>query len=315
MNQYRMNLVACLLLLLAGPSSAALQRYPHTRKTDYPVPFYAELDVSETQYLFDELLSRIAACGLQLEWRKRGEFSGNRQQIQKLRGPILLVATGGPTSEEADYFRNIPAGQRIVLIHPSDEGVSQTDTSVYTAGVSPVFRNYYHSGMGNSSMQYLRQEAATGPMPKVLWMPLGLANLKSLPAALKYPFRDRRYLWSWAGSTGNKPERAEMLNALASDSRSAEIMSWGVLKQFGIYAGRPGGHAEAVNAWEYSMLMYQTQFVPVPAGISAEQFRVWEALEAGKVNPYRPRSTSSTATLDRLQSEEQNLFRFQANFY
>lgn len=135
--------------------------------------------------------------------------------------------------------------------------------------------------MGDSSMQYLKQQPASEPTPKVLWMPLGFAQLKMLPTALDYPFRDRRYLWAWAGSFGSKPERTEMLDALKSHSKAEQIMAMGLLKTFGSYAGKPGSHSEAVNAWEYSMLMHQTQFVPIPAGISAEQYRVWEALEAG----------------------------------
>jgi hypothetical protein len=76
-----------------------------------------------------------------------------------------------------------------------------------------------------------------------------------------------------------------MTDALRSDSRSAEVMDLGMLRPFGSYAGKPGGHTDAVNIWEYSMLMHQTQFVPLPAGISAEQFRVWEAFEAGAAFP------------------------------
>ena len=35
------------------------------------------------------------------------------------------------------------------------------------------------------------------------------------------------------------------------------------------------------SSWEYTLLMHQTQFVPLPAGGSSDQFRLWEAFEAG----------------------------------
>ena len=47
------------------------------------------------------------------------------------------------------------------------------------------------------------------------------------------------------------------------------------------YAGAPQGSPDSMSAWEYTLLMHQTQFAPVPAGGSPEQFRLWEALEAG----------------------------------
>lgn len=276
-----------ILSLVSFSEAGPVQRYLHFRKADppvkldQPVPFFAELDVSETQYMFDELLSRISGCGVRLEWRSRSEFSGKQQETQQLQGAVLLVATGGPRAEEKEYFKNIPEGQNVVLVHPSDEYIMQSHPATYGEGVKQVFRNYYHVGMGNSSMQYLRQQAATAPTPKVLWMPLGLANLRVMPGALHYPFRERKHLWAWAGSFGDKPERSEMMDALKAHKMSAEVMSMGVLKTFGSYAGRPGSHSDAINIWEYSMLMHQTQFVPIPAGISAEQYRVWESFEAG----------------------------------
>lgn len=129
-----------LTLLLLAPWSTALpvQRYLHVRKNQVPavnkrpVPFYAELDVSETQYLFNELLSRFSACGIRLEWRSREEFSGKKQQTQQLRGAVLLIATGGPNADEVEYFQSIPEGQYVVLLHPSDEGVAR-QTLQFTA--------------------------------------------------------------------------------------------------------------------------------------------------------------------------------------
>ncbi len=58
-------------------------------------------------------------------------------------------------------------------------------------------------------------------------------------------------------------------------------MKQGTLRALAGYGGRPAGAAAAASAWDYSMTMHSAQFAPAPAGISAEQFRIWEALEAG----------------------------------
>ncbi|BDA51603.1 hypothetical protein COCOBI_19-1590 [Coccomyxa sp. Obi] len=256
----------------------------HTLKRSSPefqdVPLYAELDVSETDFLLSELLSRISTCGKRVIWNNRRDFIARKNETEGIIGPIILVATGGPSKEEQEYFKEAHPQQWIVLLHPSDEFVAQTDHSMYGDGVTQVFRNYYHGGMGDRSLAYLL-ESGTKHVPRILWMPLGLANLKALPATFKYEFAERPNLWAWAGDTAGKPERAEMMRALTEHASSAQVMERGVLQPFSGYAGRPGGSAAAVNVWEYSMLMQRTQFAPAPAGISAEQFRIWEALEAG----------------------------------
>jgi hypothetical protein len=257
-----------------------VQQHQHVKRHERPAPLYAELDVSETSFIFTELLSRVDACGVQLLWRDRQLFGSEINKTEMITGPMLLVATGGPTANERQYFQRVPRQQNIVLLHLSDEDVTQTDASVYGTGLRQVFRHYYYAGLGDAALQYLRQ-TATGTMPMVQWMPLGLANLKPLPAAFKPDFINRQHLWAWSGSTGNKPERTQMLDALRSHSQAAHIMASGFLKHFVGYAGKPGSSPETANPWEYSMLMHQTQFVPIPAGISAEQFRIWEAFETG----------------------------------
>lgn len=87
--------------------------------------------------------------------------------------------------------------------------------------------------------------------------------LKVLPSA-----------YSGARRSNTETEDSVMVLAL-------QITERGVLRPFSGYAGKPGGSAAAVNVWEYSMLMQRTQFAPAPAGMSAEQYRIWEALEAG----------------------------------
>lgn len=242
---------------------------------------YAETDVSETSFLFDSLLSRIGRCGCRLQWRKRDDFSKKYEETRQFEGTIILVATGGPSQEEQEFLKKVPEHQNIILLHPSDEGISQTDPSIY-GDVKLTFRNYFHSKMDDSTMDYLLAEPVNASsLPSVLWMQLGLANLRALPEAFKRDFADRNFLWSWSGSTGSKPERPLMLAALKSHKSAEQLMEWGNLHSFNSYAGRPVGSQDSLNTWEYSMLMQQTQFLPLPAGISAEQFRVWEAFEAG----------------------------------
>lgn len=276
-----MLIVACILIL-----SAHEIRSVHFAKDDNNskriVPLYAELDVTETSFLFTEIFSQITACGHRLVWIDRKDFSAKKEETKAHKGPIILVTTGGPSEEEKEYFRNTSQGQRIILLHPSDEFLTQTDVSMYGSGVSQVFRNYYHAGMGDETLQYLLK-SSKGPVPKVLWLPLGLANLKPLPAAFRFEFGARTYLWAWAGDILGKPERIEMLQALEQHASSAQIMQRGVLQSFSGYAGKPsGGSQGTANTWEYSMTMRRTQFVPVPAGMSPEQFRIWEAFEAGE---------------------------------
>ena len=219
-------LTCVVLFMIHIHTPKATDAHKQTKKTHNlgldKVPFYAELDVSETLFVFTELLSRIHACANRLVWRDRRDLIARRNETELILGPIILAATGGPTSEEQEYFRQTPSGQQIVLLHPSDEFVSQTDPSIYGDGVTQVFRNYFHRGLGDESLQYLLQ-TSTGHVPRVLWMPLGLANLRPLPAAFKFEFTERPHLWAWAGDTGGKPERAEMLQALAEHASSDQV--------------------------------------------------------------------------------------------
>ena len=124
-------------------------------------------------------------------------------------------------------------------------------------------------------------DATVKHLPAVVWMPLGLARLRPMPTAFTLGLPERKHLWSWMGSTSGKPERAEMLEALDAHSRAAEIKAMGFLQPFLWYAG-VNGQPDAMGIMEYTLLMHQTQFVPIPAGNSPEQFRLWEAFEAGE---------------------------------
>lgn len=168
-----------------------------------------------------------------------------------------------------------------MLLHLSDEFLGQTDPAAYGPSVQQVFRHYYHKALGDKAVAYLGETAAKH-LPAVAWMPLGLARLRPLPTAYSLGLLDRTHLWSWTGSTDGKPERGEMLAALDAHSQAADIKGMGLLRRFSGYAGAPSGSPDSMSAWEYTLLLHQTQFAPVPAGGSPEQFRLWEALEAGE---------------------------------
>lgn len=186
------------------------------------VPLYAQLDVSETDFMLSDLLSRVNICGKHLVWSNRKDFIARRNETGRIVGPIILIATGGPSSDEQKYFKEADSQQWIVMLHPSDEFLVQTHPSMYGDRVTQVFRNYYHGGMGDESMEYLL-DSGTKHAPRILWMPLGLANLKSLPVTFKYEFLERPYLWAWAGDTAGKPERAEMMHALYEHASTAQV--------------------------------------------------------------------------------------------
>jgi hypothetical protein len=60
---------------------------------------------------------------------------------------------------------------------------------------------------------------------------------------------------------------------------SVQVLKQGKLRAFTGYAGRPSGAAAVSYPCEYSMTMQSAQFAPVPAGISAEQFRIWKTFK------------------------------------
>ena len=280
---FLLKIWACIYLGQSDFASAA--RGIIHRPDEYCKAFlFAETDVSESSFLFKDLLSQVGNCGCRMEWRKREDYSKKYFETRQLQGPIILAATGGPTLEEQESFQKIPEGQTVILLHPSDETISQTDPRLY-GNVKLIYRNYFHSQMHASTMDYLLPERTSFGTNSsgILWMPLGLANLRALPEALKVDFLDRPFLWSWAGSTGSKPERSLMLEALKAHKAAQHILQWGSLHPFGSYAGRPVRSQDSMDNWEYSMLMQKTQFIPLPAGISPEQFRIWEAFEAGEV--------------------------------
>ena len=200
-------------------------------------------------------------------------------------------STYGPSVHHA--FRQVkPALQHLNLVKAScTTSIRIRYRMMLLFNVAEVMRSppvqYYHKGLGDKAITYLGDATIKHP-PAVAWMPLGLARLRPLPTAFSLGLPDRTHLWSWMGSTEGKPERAEMLEALDAHSRAADIQAMGFLRHFRVICRRVGrrgcstGGPDAMGAMEYTLLMHQTQFVPIPAGNSPEQFRLWEAFEAGE---------------------------------
>jgi hypothetical protein len=244
---------------------------------------YADLRASETNFLFQVILREATGCGCHMVWKDRSEFK-SVEDSEKNVTAIILAATFGPSDVEQQVLSRTENGQKYIILHHSDEDVVSKDPSIYGNAEHP-FRNYYYSGMEPSSIDYLVPgKKCLMHLPKVLWMPLGLAKYKSLPVSSSWEFADRPFLWSWSGSTEGKPERFKMLKALEDHDKWAFLKSRGVLHSFGYFAGLEGDQQDSLDGWEYSMVMQQSQFIPVPAGNSAEQYRVWESLEAGELS-------------------------------
>ena len=240
--------------------------------------------MNDLPFLLTTVLQGIdGMCSARFIRRSRQEFLNATAH----EGPVILATTDEPSAEESAYIMSADT-QQIVVLHLADELLRTTDPHIWGPGVQ-VFRQYWapHLDLGDKAITYLIDAGVKQP-PTVSWMPLGFARFRPLSTAFSLGLLDRTHLWSWIGSTEGKPERIEMLEALDAHSRAADIMAMGVLRRLPYFAGGWGtggmvalGGPDAMGALEYTLLMQQTQFVPAPAGNSPEQFRIWEAFEAG----------------------------------
>ncbi|DBA98097.1 TPA: hypothetical protein ACH3X1_014718 [Trebouxia sp. C0004] len=100
---------------------------------------------------------------------------------------------------------------------------------------------------------------------RVHWIPAGYGNFKVMPA-FQQSFSSRALLWSWMGSVVDKPERFEMVELMRN--ADAKITDKGLLLVFDVMGGQG-----SKSPTDYSPILYDTKFVPLPAGTSPEHFR------------------------------------------
>ena len=140
--------------------------------------------------------------------------------------------------------------------------------------MTAVFRQYFTT---DDTLSYLVNDGThkqPDQLKNVYWIPLGYGKLRAMPE-FKIPLPARNLLWTWMGSTAGKQERAEVVRILQDLEQEQSHES--LLHLYDNFFG-PGNKA----GMEYSFTMYETKFVPLPAGASPEQYRLWEAFEAGE---------------------------------
>ena len=238
---------------------AVLCCYVNSAFTLPPVPLYVGPSsyVVETAFLTRVVLASVPkVCHQQVAIRRRDDF------VTDAPSAAVLVITFDMM--EAEW--HIVKRSNIVVLHLSTEYSSES-TQFYSDAAA-VFRQYWTEAIP------LSKPGDQGAVPQTTWLPLGYGRFEPL-AALNGPLRFRKYLWAWLGSVGmNRPQRPRMLEGL--QAAPPHVVDSGKLHVFEDFAG-----AEAWLPLEYSATLYDSVFLPVPAGHSAEQYRIWEAFESG----------------------------------
>lgn len=286
----RAQYVLLLALILAGGPLSTQE--PHRNHISYDgciIPLHITLAGSagpsaEYNFLFQILLSRIHStcrCRLQFVHRDQlgkahnGAGSSTRRSILAVSSDALL------RDQEVQYLMSGPNGHDTVFLHLGDETLLHTDESLYK-GAAVTMRSYYHANMTESSLEYLTGKQLQSAKPRVLWLPLGTAKLVPLPhAIMPETFQQRPLHWSWAGSVRDRPERGTMIKALKESNKAEELLKLGRLVVTPSFAGADCGDEGSLSKWEFSALLHNTKFMPMPSGVSPEQYRIWESIEAG----------------------------------
>jgi len=110
----------------------------------------------------------------------------------------------------------------------------------------------------------------------VFWFPMGYTNIY-MADAVQFsagPLSKRQKLWSWSGSMKHN-ERSDMVNAFQRNDSLTEY-----IKQHG-FLMITAGFAQGVQFMNYISQLLDSQFIPLPRGGSPEQFRSYEASNAG----------------------------------
>ena len=112
----------------------------------------------------------------------------------------------------------------------------------------------------------------------VFWFPMGYTSTYLFHAVQLSVGRlsKRQKLWSWSGSM-KMDERADMIYALGrNDSLTEHIKRLGsIMVTTGFTKGLP--------FLQYTSQLLDSQFIPLPRGISPEQFRSFEVSDAGAI--------------------------------
>ena len=261
------------------------------------------------------------ACGVCVRLLPRAEFAEDLGALSSggaSCAPLLLAANTDLHEYEVAAMREHPAAarERVLVFHLSDE---HEDRIIPTDGYALprlLLRNYYSAARDRLvDLTYLQGGSSGGPVElgsaeagtapgappaRALWVPLGHADAfaAALAPLLAAPTRARPYAWSWAGSRGGKPARAQFLEGLAQQqpaSAAAALRASGRLHVFEEFMQA----GWALGPLQYSAWLYESRVAPCPPGGSPEQFRVWEALEAGAV-PLLPRGARHLAYLPAL---------------
>jgi len=117
-----------------------------------------------------------------------------------------------------------------------------------------------------------------GVKPGMYWIPLGVYNTFETSDLLDIPIERRKHLFGFLGSVNGKP-RGEMVGSLENHPLWDTDL-------------KPRGHLRVLGRWHdsceeppsiYRHMLYDTQYVPCPAGIHYESFRTWETMEVGGI--------------------------------
>lgn len=115
----------------------------------------------------------------------------------------------------------------------------------------------------------------------VSWFPLGYGTDVVIDSITQnsLPTSRRPLLFGWAGDVAFKPERVEAFDGLVK--ATTNTISTSVHRLFTedvVIMRAQGFHQPMLELLHYTQLMLDSRFLPTPAGGSAEQFRIWEAL-------------------------------------
>ena len=245
----------------------------------------------ESSFIFHELIKYIPkSCEkVRLELRQRPFKDDGHSKS-------LIFAVSGIKDEERSELAS--ARRRVGFIHLSDE-MFLHDTSFYDQPAF-VFRHYDNE---RSSYEYLKQDQEscdqiTDSGSSVFWLPLGYGPFFYPLDHFMKPHANRTYLFAWFGSTAGKPERDEMIQAVQEQIPADMLNTRIIMKDLHKFNNQEA----MLKDFPYSRLMYDSKFMPCPAGGSPEQFRIYESISAGAI-PIVKRGHRVLQYLDDLELE------------